>query len=145
MCSCGSKIKVDLAIESGLRLMIMPLIPTETMMLYRAAARQRQRQRHDALHDRHQLGLAVAKQAAALLKQDFKVETVALFGSMVSFARIHERSDVDLAVWGLKPHAYYRAVGCLLALDPRIQIDLVEAELASPRILNAIKTTGLIL
>ncbi len=97
------------------------------------------------LHDRHQLGLAVATQAAVLLKQEFKAEKVVLFGSMLSVAHIHIRSDVDLAVWGLNPQAYYRAVGCLLALDSRIQIDLVEAELASPRILHAIETTGVVL
>lgn len=115
------------------------------MTAYRASAQKRQQQRRDALHDRHQLGLAVARRATALLKQDFKVETVVLFGSMLSFAHIHARSDVDLAVWGLDPQAYYRAVGCLLALEPRIQIDLVEAELASSRILSAIETTGVLL
>lgn len=125
--------------------MTLPLFSSQRMAVYRASARKRQQKRCDALHDRHQLGLAVAKRAAALLKQEFKAEKVALFGSMRSFAYIHERSDVDLAVWGLKPQAYYRAVGCLLALDPRIQIDLVEVEFASPRILSAIETTGVML
>lgn len=125
--------------------MAIPLISAEQMKTYRAFARKRQQQRLNDLHDRHQLGLAVAKQAAALLKQEFKAEKVALFGSMLSLSRIHERSDLDLAVWGLNPQAYYRAVGCLLALDSRIQIDLVEAEFASPRILRAIETTGVML
>ena len=115
------------------------------MKIYRASARMRHQQRCALLHDRHQLGLAVAKRAAALLKQTFKAKTVMLFGSMLSAAHVHERSDVDLAVWGLNPDVYYRAVGCLLTLEPGIEIDLIEAECASPRILHAIETTGLLL
>ncbi|MCY7273319.1 MAG: nucleotidyltransferase domain-containing protein [Phormidesmis sp. CAN_BIN44] len=125
--------------------MTTPLISAEKMTAYRAFARKRQQQRCHSLHDRHQLGLAVAKQAAVLLKQEFKAEKVALFGSMLSFAHIHERLDVDLAVWDLNPQAYYRAVGCLLALDSRISVDLIEAELASPRIRSTIETTGVVL
>jgi len=125
-------------------------ISAEKMAIYRTFARKQQQQRRDHLYDRHQLGLAVAHQAAALLKQEFKAEKVALFGSMLAFAHIHERSDLDLAVWGLNPQDYYRAVGCLLALDARIQIDLVQvdlvpAEWVSPRILRAIETTGVML
>ena len=108
--------------------MTIPPVPAdqrsaELMKTYRASARKRQQQRCALLHDRHQLGLAVAQQAAALLKQEFRAEKVVLFGSMLSLSHIHERSDVDLAVWGLSPQAYYRAVGCLLALNPSFQID----------------------
>ena len=123
----------------------MTLISAERMAAYRASARKRQQQKHDDLHDRHQLGLVVAQQAAALLKQEFKATKVALFGSMLSFSQIHERSDVDLDVWGLNSQDYYRAVGCLLALDSKIQVDLVQVELASLRILCAIETTGVML
>lgn len=117
----------------------------DKMAAYRAAARQRQQQRSDHQHQRHQLGLTVAQQAADLLKHEFGVKKVVLFGSMLTPATIHERSDVDLAVWGLNPKDYYQAVGQLLALNPNLSVDLVEAESASPRLLQAIESTGVAL
>ena len=36
----------------------------------------------------------------------------------------------------------YRALGCLLALEPQIPIDLIEAASASPRILQEILESG---
>ena len=115
------------------------------MQIYRAAAQQRQQQKRDRLQQRQQLGLGVAQQASELLKREFGAEKVVLFGSMRSLAQIHDRSDVDLAVWGLNPRDYFRAVGQLLALHPDILVDLVEAETAPSRLLHEIETTGVIL
>ncbi|MDX2216703.1 MAG: nucleotidyltransferase domain-containing protein [Oculatellaceae cyanobacterium bins.114] len=120
-------------------------ISSEQMAAYRASALKRYQDQQEHLRDRHQLGLAVARQAADLLKQNFKARKVVLFGSMLSFDLIHERSDVDLAVWGLAPQDYYRAVGCLLALQPGILIDLVEVESAPTRLLTEIEASGLVL
>jgi uncharacterized protein len=125
----------------------------EQMAIYRTSAQKRQQQKRDRLQQRQKLGLAVARQASELLKRDFQVEKVVLFGSMrfaLSAAErspdcIHEHSDVDLAVWGLNPQDYFRAVGQLLALHPGISVDLVEVETASPRLLYEIETTGVIL
>lgn len=121
------------------------LITPDQMVAYRASARQRAQQKYDRLQKRYQRGRAIAQQAAALLKQDFQVEKVALFGSMISSDHIHERSDVDLAVWGLNPHDLYTAVGRLLALDPAIPIDVVPIEDALPRLQAAIEQTGVVL
>jgi predicted nucleotidyltransferase len=123
------------------RFPVKPITP-EQMAIYRASARKRAQAQRDRLTQRHQLGLAVAQQASQLLKQAFQVEKVVLFGSMLSGDRVHERSDVDLAVWGLDSRDYYRALGCLLALEPDMPIDLIEAESAPPRILNEILESG---
>ncbi|MFQ3619050.1 MAG: nucleotidyltransferase domain-containing protein [Cyanobacteriota bacterium] len=114
----------------------------EEMAIYRATARKRAQQRRDRLNQRHQLGLSVAQQAAKTLRQDFHAQRVVLFGSMRSPEKVHERSDVDLAVWGLHPRDYFRAVGKLLAIDPDMPIDVIEAESASPRMLAEIAATG---
>jgi uncharacterized protein len=122
----------------------------EQMAIYRAAAQTRQQQKRDRLWQRQHLGMAVAHQARDLLKQNFRVDRVVLFGSMrfacegaeVALAHIHDRSDVDLAVWGLNPQDYFRAVGQLLALHPDITVDLVEIETAPPRLRCAIESTG---
>lgn len=117
----------------------------EQMAGYRASAHKRQQQKRDRLRQRQQLGLAIAQQASELLKRNFQVEKVMLFGSMRALDRIHDRSDVDLAVWGLNPQDYFRAVGQLLALHPDILVDLVEVETAPPRLLHEIETTGVTL
>ena len=123
----------------------MALITPDKMAAYRASARQRRQQKVDRLQARYHRGRAIAQQAATLLKQDFQVEKVVLFGSMVSGDLIHERSDVDLAVWGLHPQDLYKAVGRLLALAPDMPIDVVPIEEASPRLQVAIQQTGVLL
>ena len=123
----------------------MALITPEQMAAYRATARQRRQQKVDRLQARYRRGRAIAQRAAVLLKQDFQVEQVVLFGSMVSSDRVHERSDVDLAVWGLNPQDLYKAVGRLLALAPDVPIDVVSIESASPRLQVAIQQTGVLL
>jgi len=114
----------------------------EQMAMYRASAQQRWQDKRDRLYHRQQLGLAVARQASDLLKQRFHVQKVMLFGSMCSPDSVHERSDVDLAVWGLNPREYFRAVGQLQALHPNISVDLVEVESAAPRLLREIEASG---
>lgn len=113
------------------------------MAAYRATAQQREQQRRDRLRQRCDLGQSVARQASDLLKQEFGAERVVLFGSMRSPDLVHERSDVDLAVGGLRSKDYFRAVGQLLAIHPDMPVDLVEAETASERLLQAIETTGI--
>ncbi len=114
----------------------------EQMAVYRASAQRRRQEKRDRLHHRQQLGLEIAQQASALLKQGFHAQKVILFGSMRSPDSVHDRSDVDLAVWGLNPKDYFRAVGQLQGLHPDISVDLIEAESASPRLLGEIDATG---
>jgi hypothetical protein len=58
---------------------------------------------------------------------------------MLETGRVHARSDIDLAVWGLPEEDYFRAVGDLLDIDPDFEIDLVEIQYAKPTILPAIQ------
>ncbi len=89
--------------------------------------------------------MALAQQAAARLKYEFGASRVAVFGSVLRPSLFHERSDVDLAVWGLDEHFYLRALAALLDLDPEISVDLVEAEQAAPEFLKVIERDGLAL
>ena len=70
----------------------------------------------------------LANRAAAMLRSRFSAERVVAFGSLVDPELFHARSDIDLAVWGLKERDYYRAVGVLQALDPDFSIDLIMFE-----------------
>ena len=70
----------------------------------------------------------VASRAAAVLKTEFSVERVVVFGSLVDPELFHNRSDIDLAVWGIKERDYSRAVGVLQSIDPEFSIDLIVFE-----------------
>ncbi|MGK7900153.1 MAG: nucleotidyltransferase family protein [Hormoscilla sp.] len=120
----------------------MPEITAEQMAIYRAAARRRQQQKERRLEWRHQRGWEVASQGAQLLKEHFQARKVVLFGSLLYPKYIHDRTDVDLAVWGISERLYYRAVSRLLDIDPEFSVDLVEAEIAPPHLLAVIESEG---
>ena len=117
-------------------------IPPEKMAVYRATARQREQARRAAVEARRVCALALAQTASQLLKQQFGAQRVVLFGSILTPAFFHERSDIDLAVWGLNERLYLRALGRLLDLDPNFEFDLVEFEVAPPRLQASIQKEG---
>lgn len=84
----------------------------------------------------------VARRAAMILRKQFGVMEVVLFGSMTNPSLFHSRSDVDIAVWGLTGNAYYRAVGILQSLDPEIGVDVIAFEEASPALQEVIRRDG---
>jgi len=115
------------------------------MAAYRRTARARARSRRERLAARQDRTWEVARRAAAVLKEEFGARRVAVFGSLVGPARFHERSDIDLAVWGSDERRYYRAVARLLDLDPTISVDLVEFEHARPALQAVIRREGVFL
>ena len=114
----------------------------EKMAAYRATARKREAGRQEQLAQRREWAWLLARRGAALLKERFGARRVVAFGSLDRDDLFHIRSDVDLAVWGLAAENYYRAVGCLLALDSRIETDLVMVETAPPGLCHAIEQEG---
>ena len=120
-------------------------IPAEKMKKYRATARQRQEQKLHNLALRQQHAWEIAQEVGRLLKEQFGVTKVVVFGSLLPTKQFHQRSDIDLAVWGLDEQVYYRAVARLLDLDPTISVDLVEAEFTSPALLANIEQEGVVL
>lgn len=121
----------------------MALIDAQKMRLYRQSAQKRAEQKERELKHRHQWALSIAEEAAEILKNEFQVQRVVLFGSMVNWQTTHANSDLDLAVWGLPDDALYSAVGRLLALDSRLKIDLVMAEDVSPNVMAEIERSHL--
>ena len=117
-------------------------IPPEKMAVYRSTARQREQARRAAVEARRVCALALAQTASQLLKQQFGAQRVVLFGSILTPAFFHERSDIDLAVWGLDERLFLRALGRLLDLDPNFEFDLVEFEVAPPRLQASIQKEG---
>ncbi len=113
----------------------------EELEFYRQALRKRKRVKCQA-PERLKRARKVARKAAKILKEQFGVEKVVLFGSTVQPRLFHIRSDVDLAVWGLGENLYFRAASRLLDIDPEISVDLVEFEFASPTMQEVILRYG---
>lgn len=81
-----------------------------------------------------------AGEAAGVLGAEFGAKEVWLFGSLAS-DRIHERSDVDIAVSGLADERYFEALARVSALvgEP---VDLVPLESAPATFAARIRARG---
>lgn len=115
------------------------------MAEYRATARRRAEQRREERVHRRDRAWDVAREAARILKEEYQVGRVLVFGSLVRDRRFHERSDVDLAVWGLKIEDYLDALGRLETLSPDIDVDIVRVEDAKPGLRDVITQQGILL
>ena len=77
---------------------------------------------------------AAAKECIRVLKEQFGVREAFVFGSLRGDSPWHERSDIDIAVEGLAPQDYWRALATLeRLLPPGMELDLITLESASPR------------
>lgn len=90
------------------------------------------------MQQRQQKGWEVARQCRQILKEQFGVQRVVLFGSMLSPEQMSPHSDIDLAVWGLPEQDLFRA-GAAIERGHEFTVDLIEAQKAKPHILKAIK------
>ena len=115
------------------------------METYKHTARTSAAQRRRRLAARQTRAMAVAQRAADDLRAHFGTTRVVLIGSLTGATPFHDRSDVDLVVWGLRPEDYWRAASQVLSLDPAIEVDLIEAEGAPSWVQEAVAREGVTL
>ncbi len=116
---------------------------TEAAMAeYRATARRRDQARRAARAARRTRALELAQAAAALLREQFGATRVVLFGSATREDAFWERSDIDLAAWGIPREDYFTAVARLQELSGEFSVDLVEGDHCRPAIAEAIAAEG---
>jgi predicted nucleotidyltransferase len=84
---------------------------------------------------------AVARQIAAILRSQFAAREVVAFGSLVHPGRFDDRSDIDLAVSGIPPAAFFRAWAAAGASCP-FELDLVDLADCSPALRDLIEGEG---
>ena len=84
-----------------------------------------------------------ARQAAAVLKEQFGALRVVLVGSLAHRAWFHPGGDVDLAVQGLPPRAYWQALRAAEDIISDRTVDLVEIESVSESLKGAIERYGI--
>ena len=94
------------------------------------------------LKKKHQKAREEAEKAASILKEEFKVEKVWLFGSILQEEKFHERSDIDLAASGIPPEMFYKALGKIMRKVEGFQVDLVDMDDARESLRKRIKREG---
>ena len=81
-------------------------------------------------------------QAARELKNQFGVEKVILFGSLIDSTQFAVSSDVDLAVVGLRPEDYFKAWRVVEEVLEDCVVDLVELGKATDSLRQSILKYG---
>jgi len=88
----------------------------------------------------------IARACARLLIQDFGARKVYLFGSLLDEERVHDRTDIDLAVEGLDGKLYFKALSEIWKLLPaEVELDLVRLERAWPALAERVTREGKVL
>ena len=116
----------------------------EKISQYRAAAIKRQKETEAEVGQRRQKAWRLARQAAHLLRQDFGVSRIVVFGSLARGYGFTRWSDVDIAAWGISPTDTFRAIGAVMDLDDEIAINLVDVNTARPTLLATIERDGIL-
>jgi len=117
-------------------------LSAEEIAAYRATARQRHQREQQAVAARKQRAWVVAREAAARLRQAFRVRRVVVFGSLVHPGCFTAWSDIDMAAWGIAPAETFRAIGMAMDTDAEIAVNLVDAGACSASLLRVIERDG---
>jgi uncharacterized protein len=114
----------------------------EQMERYRKAAVERLERDQQAAKPRRVTAMAVAKQAARVLKDRYGATRVVLFGSLAHGAWFNPGSDIDLAAEGIPPRLFWKAWCALDRLQSSFEIELVAWETASARLRGELDRYG---
>jgi predicted nucleotidyltransferase len=119
----------------------MPISP-EALAAYRRTARERWLHEQQERTARRADAWQAAHEAARVLREQFGVQQVVVFGSLVHPGRFTLRSDVDLAAWGLTDANWLAAVGAVHQLYEQFDLNLVDLSTCSPELLAVIERDG---
>jgi len=86
-----------------------------------------------------------AKRVADCLKKKYGASRVVLFGSLVRKRYLHERSDIDLLVEGLKKYELLRAGFEASNIAKPFNVDLIPYSIADPSIIKIANEEGIVL
>jgi uncharacterized protein len=114
----------------------------EKIARYRAAALKRQAQEAEEVSQGRHQAWQSARQAAELLRREFNVSRVVVFGSLARESGFNRWSDVDIAAWGIAPEDTFRVIGAVMDLRTAIPVNLVDVNTARRSLLAVIERDG---
>ena len=93
---------------------------------------------------RWDLAWHIARTAARLPREHFGATKVVVFGSLVHRAWFTPWSDVDLAVWGISPEKYFRAIGAVrdFGAEFGFKLDVIDPAECAREMLRSIQSEG---
>ena len=109
---------------------------------YKETMRRRDAAMQQELEERKTRAWDVARDAAALLYNQFNASYVVAFGSLVHEMWFPPTSDIDLAAWNISDEDYFVAVAKLQELATEFKIDLIAMERCKPHLREAIEREG---
>ncbi len=125
----------------------MPILESERqrVMAQVKAAQAERPQLLERMKVRQKVGWEAARKVAQMLKAEFGIERAVLFGSLLNHERMHDGSDIDLAVWNLPDNQFFEvwtAANYVLGPYDFPPIDLVLIEKVYPEIREVIEKKG---
>ena len=114
----------------------------EQIEVYAATLRARTAETARRRRERREQAWTVARQAAHVLRAQFGVSGVWVFGSLAEGDHFTERSDIDMAASGLTPALHMEALGRLLRLSPDFEFDLVDLDCCPGGLRRAVGDSG---
>jgi len=85
----------------------------------------------------------VARSAAHVLRRQFGVRRVVVFGSLAHRMWFTPWSDIDLAAWGIPHDRFYTAVAAVTGLSTDFKLDLVDPGTCRPAVREALEREGI--
>jgi predicted nucleotidyltransferase len=114
------------------------------MRPYITALKQRIKHKNRMLTVKYNKTLKLAGLSAKLLAIKFNVNRVYLFGSLLEKESFNDRSDIDIAVIGLKPDKYIQAIS-VLNKKLNYEINVVMLETCAKSLQHKVLTEGKLL
>lgn len=99
---------------------------SETYQAYLPQIKKRQDEQPEIWKQNRQRAWQAAREIAAMLREQYGVSRILLFGSLAESGRFDQFSDIDLAVEGLDPTVFYQAVARLPDLSKKFHVDLID-------------------
>ena len=99
---------------------------SETYQAYLPQIKKRQDKQPEIWKRNRQQAWQVVRNIAAMLREQYSVSRILLFGSLVDSGRFDQYSDIDLAVEGLDPTLFYQAVARLPDFGKNFHVDLID-------------------
>jgi predicted nucleotidyltransferase len=109
---------------------------------YMRTARQRAQAASTRWAERREKAWAAARRAAAFIQEQYPTADVRVFGSLLYPDSFGPRSDIDLAVEGVKWPEFLRLWSAVEKREPEFEIDLVDVGIVSAGLRAHIEREG---
>ena len=115
----------------------------EEIREYQKFLTKREEKKKEYLLQRYQEAWSVAKEAAKLLYNKYRAKKIVVFGSLKDPFYFNKWSDIDLAVWGITPDMYFKAVAEIISLSSKFKIDIIDPEDCNDSLRKMIEKEGI--